>query len=58
MWKNIEGEIVFSIANIFLGKKAKSITCAAKEILVREIIKDEKSYFSYETDEEDDEVSE
>ena len=58
VWKNIEGEIVFSIANIFLGKKAKSITCAAKEILVREIIKDEKSYFSYETDEEDDEVSE
>ena len=33
-------------------------TCAAKEIIVREIIKDEKSYFSYEIDEEDDEVSE
>ena len=52
VWKNIEGEIVFSIANIFLGKKAKSITCVAKEILVREII-EEKSYFSYVTDEEE-----
>ena len=59
-WKKIEGEIVFSIANIFLGRKQepKSIICVAKEILVREIIKDEKGYFSYETDEEDDEVSE
>ena len=58
-WKKIEGEIVFSIANIFIGRKQepKSIICVAKEILVREIIKDEKSYFSYETDEEDDEVS-
>ena len=57
-WKKIEGEIVFSIANIFIGRKQepKSIICVAKEILVREIIKDEKSYFSYETDEEDDEV--
>ena len=56
-WKKIEGEIVFSIANIFIGRKqdSKSIICAAKEILVREIIKDEKSYFRYETDEEDDE---
>ena len=62
-WKKIEGEIVFSIANIFIGRKTqsakqqepKSIICVAKEILVREIIKDEKSYFSYETDEEDDE---
>ena len=56
-WKKIEGEIVFSIANIFIGRKQepKSIICVAKEILVREIIKDEKSYFSYETDEEDDE---
>ena len=62
-WKKIEGEIVFSITNIFIGRKTqsakqqepKSIICAAKEILVREIIKDEKSYFSYETDEEDDE---
>ena len=64
-WKKIEGEIVFSIANIFIGRKTqsakqqepKSIICVAKEILVREI-KEEKSYFSYETDEEDDEVSE
>ena len=58
--KKIEGEIVFSIANIFIGRKQepKSIICVAKEILVREIIQDEKSYFSYETDEEDDEVSE
>ena len=56
-WKKIEGEIVFSIANIFIGRKQepKSIICVAKEILVRDIIKDEKSYFSYETDEEDDE---
>ena len=59
-WKKIEGEIVFSIANIFIGRKQKpkSIICVAKEILVREIIKDEKSYFSYVTDEEDEEVSE
>ena len=43
-WKKIEGEIVFSIANIFIGRKTqsakqqepKSINCAAKEILVRE----------------------
>ena len=58
-WKKIEGEIVFSISNIFIGRKQepKSIICVAKEILVREI-KEEKSYFSYETDEEDDEVSE
>ena len=56
-WKKIEGEIVFSIANIFIGRKQepKSIICVAKEILVRDIIKDEKSYFSYVTDEEDDE---
>ena len=59
-WKKIEGEIVFSIANIFIGRKQepKSIICVAKEILVREIIKDEKSYFSYITDEEEEEVSE
>ena len=56
VWKNIEGEIVFSIANIFLGKNTKSITCVGKEILVREII-EEKSYFSYPIA-EDDEVSE
>ena len=56
-WKKIEGEIVFSIANIFIGRKQepKSIICVAKEILIRDIIKDEKSYFSYVTDEEDDE---
>ena len=54
-WKKIEGEIVFSIANIFIGREQepKSIICVAKEILVREIIKDEKSYFSYVTDEEE-----
>ena len=66
-WKKIEGEIVFSIANIFVGRKTqsakqqepKSIICVAKEILVKDIVKDEKSYFSYVTDEEDDdEVSE
>ena len=51
-WKNIEGEIVFSIANIFVEKnimgealtEPKSIICVAKEILVREII-EERSYF-------------
>ena len=54
-WKKIEGEIGFSIANIFIGRKQepKSIICVAKEILVREIIQDEKSYVSYETDEEE-----
>ena len=41
--KNIEGEIVFSIANILVGKP-QSIICVAKEILVREIMT-EKSYF-------------
>ena len=56
VWKNIEGEIVFFNCKYFLGKKAKSITCAAKEILVREII-EEKSYFNYPIA-EDDEVSE
>ena len=55
-WKKIEGEIVFSIANIFAKKQEpKSIICVAKEILVRDIIRNEESYFSYETDEEDDE---
>ena len=56
-WKKIEGEIVFSIANIFIRREQepKSIICVAKEILVREIIKDEKSYFSYVTDEEEEE---
>ena len=42
--KYIEGEVVFSIANIFVGK-SKSIICVAKEILVREIIEEERSYF-------------
>ena len=43
-WKKIEGEIVFSIANIFIGRKQepKSIICVAKEILVRDIIKDKR----------------
>ena len=60
-WKNIEGEIVFSIANIFIEKyiggeeeeeeeealaEPKSIICVAKEILVREIIEEERSYFN------------
>ena len=41
--KCIEGEVVFSIANIFVGK-SQSIICVAKEILVKEVI-NEKSYF-------------
>ena len=41
--KNIEGEIVFSIANIFVGK-SQSIICVAKEILVKEVMT-EKSKF-------------
>ena len=41
--KNIGGEIVFSIANIFVGK-SQSIICVAKEILVKEVM-NEKSYF-------------
>ena len=41
--KYIEGEIVFSIANIFVGK-SQSIICVAKEILVKEVM-NEKSYF-------------
>ena len=53
-WKNIEGEIVFSIANIFVEKNTKSedmtepksIICVAKEILVREIM-EEKSYSEF-----------
>ena len=40
----IEGEVVFSISNIFVGK-SQSIICVAKEILVREIIEEERSYF-------------
>ena len=42
--KYIEGEVVFSIANIFVGK-SQSIICVAKEILVREITEEERSYF-------------
>ena len=41
--KYIKGEVVFSIANIFVGK-SKSIICVAKEILVKEVM-NEKSYF-------------
>ena len=41
--KYIEGEVVFSIANIFVGK-SQSIICVAKEILVKEVV-NEKSYF-------------
>ena len=41
--KYIEGEVVFSISNIFVGK-SKSIICVAKEILVKEVM-NEKSYF-------------
>ena len=41
--KNIEGEIVFSIANILVGKP-QSIICVAKEILVKDVM-NEKSYF-------------
>ena len=42
--KYIEGEVVFSIANIFVGK-SQSINCVAKKILVREKIEEERSYF-------------
>ena len=41
--KYIEGEVAFSIANIFVGK-SQSIICVAKEILVKEVM-NEKSYF-------------
>ena len=65
IWKNIEGEIVFSIANIFVEKNTKSeartepksIICVAKEILVREIM-EERSYFREYPVGEDDEVLE
>ena len=64
IWKYIEGEIVFSIANIFVGSeaekntKSKSIICVAKEILVKEVMK-EKSYFGkYPVGEDSDEVLE
>ena len=64
-WKNIEGEIVFSIANIFVEEytksedmtEPKSIICVAKEILVREIM-DEKSYFNIPVGEDSDDEME
>ena len=63
-WKNIEGEIIFSIANIFVEKytssealeEPKSIICVAKEILVREII--EESYFNIPVGEDSDDEGE
>ena len=63
-WKNIEGEIVFSIANIFVEKctssealeEPKTIICVAKEILVREII--EESYFNIPVGEDSDDEGE
>ena len=42
--KYIEGEVVFSIANIFVGK-SQSIICVAKEILVRENNRRRKELF-------------
>ena len=54
--KYIEGEVVFSIANIFVGK-SQNIICVAKEILVKEVM-NEKSYFGKYPVAEDDEVSE
>ena len=64
-WKNIEGEIVFSIANIFVEKytksedmtEPKSIICVAKEILVREIM-EERSYFNILVGEDSDDEGE
>ena len=64
-WKNIEVEIVFSIANIFVEKNTKSedmtepksIICVAKEILVREIM-EEKSYFGIPVGEDSDDEGE
>ena len=54
--EHIEGEIVFSIANIFVGKNTKSIICVAKEILVREVLTEIMSYFREYPVAEDDEV--
>ena len=64
-WKNIEVEIFFSIANIFVEKNTKSedmtepksIICVAKEILVREIM-EEKSYFGIPVGEDSDDEGE
>ena len=36
-WKIIEGEIIFSIENIYVGEGSKNIICVAKEIFVREM---------------------
>ena len=38
VWEKIEGEIIFSIENIFVGKNTGNINCVAKEIFVREIM--------------------
>ena len=41
VWARIEGEIIFSIENIFVEKNTevlKSIICVAKEIIVKEIM--------------------
>ena len=60
--ENIEGEVVFSTANIFVGKNEKgeyfpqSIVSAAEEILVKYVI--DKSYFEEYPVGEDDEVLE
>ena len=56
--ENIEGEIVFSFANIFVGGKAggkntESIICVAKEILVKEVMA-ETSYFNIPVGEDSD----
>ena len=42
--KYIEGEVAFSIANIFVGK-SQSIICIAKEILVKEVMARRKELF-------------
>ena len=42
--KYIEGEVVFSIANIFVGK-SQSIICVAKEILVKEVMNEKELFW-------------
>ena len=60
--ENIEGEVVFSIANIFVGKNEKgeyfpqSIVSVAEEILVKYVM--DKSYFKEYPVGEDDEILE
>ena len=60
--ENIEGEVVFSIANIFVGENEKgeyfpqSIVSVAEEILVKYVI--DKSYFKEYPVGEDDEILE